>query len=84
VSKLIPIVIALILVILVIGMSTVLIMPTTPIPVSGQEGKQCRDVLIGDPDQAHRIEECCPEEHNWEYEHPGPGRYWACELSNPK
>jgi hypothetical protein len=76
VSKLIPTVAALIL---VVGMSMVLMIPTTTIPVSGlREGEQCT-VFPADlfPDSSG--ERCCPEGHVWETEHAGPGTYWDCE-----
>jgi hypothetical protein len=77
VSKLIPIVIALIL---VIGVSMMLIIPTTTNPVSGQSASiQCR--LFDDPDRLVRSHEiCCPEGQVWEL---GVGvnkgeTYWKC------
>ena len=80
-SILIPIVIALIL---VIGVSTMIIISTTTIPVSGQIGERCRDVPIGNPIGEHTFQkECCPEGHHWECEHLGRF-YWDCVPGNPK
>jgi hypothetical protein len=77
VSNLIPIVIALIS---VIGMSMILVIPTTTIPVRGlTEGEQCTefppDLFPGSSGEP----ECCPEGQVWETQHPGPGTYWGCE-----
>ena len=75
-SKLIPIGVALIS---EIGMSMVLMILTTTIPVSGlREGEQCT-VFPADlfPDSSG--ERCCPEGQVWETEHAGPGTYWDCE-----
>jgi hypothetical protein len=63
----------------VIGVSMVLIIPTTTILVSGlREGEQCT-VFPADlfPDSSG--ERCCPEGQVWETEHAGPGTYWDCE-----
>lgn len=80
-SKLIPIVVALSL---VIGVSMMLMIPTMTIPVSGQtEGEQCtvfRPDLF--PDSSGK-EVCCPEGQVWSTVHPGPGTYWDCEPVNP-
>jgi hypothetical protein len=76
VSNLTPIVVVLIS---VIGMSMVLMIPTTTIPVTGlREGEQCT-VFPADlfPDSSG--ERCCPEGQVWETEHAGPGTYWDCE-----
>jgi hypothetical protein len=88
VSKLIPIVVALMS---VVGVSMMLIIPTTTIPVSGSGiGEQCRHFPVNtnndgsgsfNPTEPYRFEErCCPEGQVWQWDHPGPSNgYWDCE-----
>jgi hypothetical protein len=75
-SKLIPIMVVLIS---VIGVSMMLIIPTTTILVSGlREGEQCT-VFLADLFPDSTGERCCPAGHVWKTEHAGAGTYWDCE-----
>ena len=67
---------------LAIGMSTMLMLTTT-IPVSGQEGQRCAS--FEDPQHPTLMKEyCCPDGKVWSTAHNGaPGTYYDCEEPEP-